>query len=170
LIGNTVDFYAGQTGSTTINPVGGPFPLTVVDPGAEAGACIGPNTDGCVSTGMAAVVDIGADYIGFLFFGSTLPAGAGTFSFLLDGFDETILDVTPLVGTLSKGSFGLAAFGPHAIAFSGSTADYFDAGAGSTFVFKVSTAASTVPEPDTLGLMAIALGIMTWTRRKRRTI
>jgi hypothetical protein len=167
LINQTVDFYTGQTGSTTINPTGGPFPVTVIDPGAEAGACIGPNTDNCVTSGMSMVVDIGSDNIGVLFFGSTTPAGPGGFSFLLDGFSDTILNVTPLLGSLTDGTFGLAAVGPHSVAFSGSTVDSFNAGSGSVFVFSLSTA-DRVPEPGTIGLTLTALGALTWTHGRKR--
>src|SRR6476646_8952342 len=95
LIGDAVDFTTASTGTTTIT--GGSSGVSVVDPGSEFGACIGPNSDNCQSSdqssGLSVGVDIGDSTITFSFLRSTLDA-TGNFSITVSSIDEIINSVT----------------------------------------------------------------------------
>lgn len=160
LLGSNVDLFTSATGGTTVTPLGGPFASTV-GAGPEYSACIGPNADNCVTSGLFTSIDLDDTSISFSFFGGTNPT-TGTFSFLFNGFDPTITNVSYSSGSLGGGSFGLTSFDAGSMTFTGSITDGSFFTGTNPVVFNVT--AATVPEPASaipaaLGILGLGLAL-----------
>jgi hypothetical protein len=170
LIGDSVGFTTASTGTTTIT--GGSSGVTVVDPGSEFAACVGPNDDGCIISGLSVGVDIGDSTITFSFVGSTSDA-TGNFSITISSIDEIISSVTGGPLNLTVGAFDLASFDAHSITFTG-TPGSFGPFVGysalgeivQSVTFKIG-AIGAVPEPATLTLIGVGLLGLGLTKRRR---
>ena len=142
LVGQSITMTTGQTGATTIT--GGQGPTTVISPGLEFSACAGPNSDGCVTSGLTIGVDIDVDTINFSFFGGT-SFGSGTFTITLSGFTTNITGVGPASGSLFQGTIAPTSFTSSSITFTGTTGgNHFNAPGGQYFTFYVNPQAPVV--------------------------
>jgi hypothetical protein len=128
IVGSTYDFTTSVTGSTQIDPLGGPTSHT--DP-ANPGFCVGPpvacgaGSGLSVSFAFAQTPSPTHDTITFTFFGSTLGAGPGTFAIDLGNFQtvdgEAITGVSYISGNLLSGDFTSVTFDGTQATFTGST-------------------------------------------------
>lgn len=148
LDGSPVNFNTSETGTVTIMPLGGPVSATVS--GIPIfGFCVGPNLDGCLTSGLSGAVTITNNQVIFTFFGSSFPA-TGTFVVQMSGFDVTLTNVTLSSGALASGTFGLTSFTANSMTFTGTVnASGFAAPAGHTIIFNVSSSPSS-PSPTPL--------------------
>jgi len=163
--GSTYHFSGSQTGTTTITAIGG-APLasaTFTDPPGQ-NFCIGPNTDGCILSGMFGsftFTDTGANTatITFHFTGSTFGA-SGSFSvdlgnFVLPGGGH-ITSVTYASGNIGLGSFTSVAWNGTDAIFTGTPNGSY-AGGGGNVVFNVAVAPpASVPTLSQWGLLLLA--------------
>jgi hypothetical protein len=160
-LGATVSGATAVTGTTTISPLGA-LGSRVVGAGPEFGFCVGPNGDGCISSGLSGAVDVSATAVAFSFFGSTNPA-TGSFIFTLSSAAPIFGGVTLLSGGIPGFTFGLTSASPTSLVFTGTpTGGIYSAIGGSTVTFGV----ASVPEPGTLFLLG--LGLVTGSRALRR--
>ncbi len=140
LTGSTYNFSTSETGTVTIAPLGAGGSFT-----APAGPafCVGPNTNGCVTSGLAGSISISNTQVIFSFAGST-NAATGTFVLNLTGFvPPNITNVTLNSGSLLAGTFGLTSFTSNSMVFTGAVNDgSFSAINGRTIIFDVATLAT----------------------------
>lgn len=161
LLGDSVNFATSATGTTTISAPS-VASAVVVNPGAEALFCVGPNFDGCVTSGFHGTANLSDNAISFLFSGSN-SGSTGGFTFVISGINLPVLSVTPTGGSLNLGTFGVSAFTASSITFAGTAAGGFDAFGGRTLTFAVTQA----PEPTTLCLSGAGLALLAWQARRR---
>jgi hypothetical protein len=140
LTGSTYNFSTSETGTVTIAPLGAGGSFTAP---AGPGFCVGPNTDGCVSSGLSGSISISNTQVIFSFVGSTNGA-TGTFVLNLTGFlPPNITNVTFNSGSLAAGTFGLTSFTSNSMVFTGTVNNgTFSAINGRTIIFDVATLAT----------------------------
>ncbi len=159
LLGSPVNLNTSETGTVTINPLGGPFASTV-GAGAEYDVCIGPNSDNCVTSGLEVFVDISDTQVSFTFFGSTNPA-TGTFVLQLSGFNTPITNVAYSSGALGTGSFGLTSFTSSSMTFTGTINSGSFAAGGAPVVFNINgPLVPPTPLPSSAILGLVGLGVL----------
>jgi hypothetical protein len=159
LLGSPVNLNTSETGTVTINPLGGPFASTVGS-SAEYSFCVGPNADNCATSGLYVLVDISDTQVSFTFFGGTDPA-TGTFVAQLSGFNTAITNVTYGSGAIGAGSFGLTSFTNNSMTFTGTVNSGSFAGGGAPVVFNVTTqSVPATPLPSSAILGIVGLGVL----------
>ena len=171
IVGSTHNFSTSTTGSTTLTSSGAG---SYTDP-ANGSICVGPNSNNCVSSGMAGVysfadVDPSLSQITFHFAGSTFSAD-GSFSVLLSDFANPGSMVTGVAfssGNIGPNDFGFGVTWDGTTAtFTGTTApsfgDYFAPG-GRSATFNV----TLVPEPSTCALLGAGLAVLAVGGKRRR--
>jgi hypothetical protein len=139
LPGYSANFTTSESGAITITPPG-----TTMQTVSEStntinfGFCVGPNSDGCMTSGMYGSVSITSNQVIFSFYGSTDPY-AGTFAITISGLTSTIDSVTPNPGNiLASGTFGLTSFTSNSMTFTGTASSSgFDAVGGIAYTFNV---------------------------------
>src|SRR5262249_49997043 len=167
IVGSTHNFSTSTTGSTTLTSSGAG---SYTDP-ANGSICVGPNSNNCVSSGMAGVysfadVDPSLSQITFHFAGSTFSAD-GSFSVLLSDFANPGSMVTGVA--FSSGNIGPNDFG-FGVTWDGTTATFTGTPIGNYFAeggrfatFDV----TIVPEPSTCALLGAGLAGLAAARRRR---
>jgi hypothetical protein len=183
LIGSPVTLTTSQTGATMITAGSS----STVDSGAEFFYCLGPNQDGCQSSGVSGSIDISDNVIDFLFTGSTFQTD-GSFTLVLSGFNVPITGVTASSTTVGF-PFSLVSFNSSSITFTGTpgfvpanlenssisanipSGGSYNANGGSSASFAVTTDTAEAPEPASIalvGLGATLIGLVQYRRRARQ--
>jgi hypothetical protein len=184
LIGSPVTLATSQTGGTTITTGSS----STVALGSEFFYCLGPNQDGCQSSGVSGSIDISDNVIDFLFTGSTFQTD-GSFTLVLSGFNVPITGVTASSTTVGF-PFSLVSFNSSSITFTGTpsfvpanlenssmtsanipSGGSYNANGGSSASFAVTTDTAEAPEPASIalvGLGATLIGLVQYRRRARQ--
>ena len=167
LLGSPVSLTYSSTGATTIADAPGTTnPPSVVNGSDEFEVCLGPNSDGCVASGLILSMTFLDNTLLLTGTGSTSDA-AGTFTLEFTGLDPVIQDVTYASGGLLDGSIAVTDFTDDSITLSGSTSDFYNAVGGISEEFNINTGGSPVPEPSSAALLLGALPLLAWLRRRR---
>jgi hypothetical protein len=160
LVGDTVDYSTGATGTVQVTN-GGPPTTLVATPASEFFVCVGPNGDNCVNSGLYGDINVEDTSIVVTFFGSTFPSD-GTFTLTFSNLGLPVGNVVKSGSGLTAGDLNVTSFSIDSITLTGTSAGFFAGNGATPYTFTI----EAVPEPASVALMSMGLAALILRARR----